>query len=436
MLTGPDAWRYDEIDFNTNTDRRPHEHHHQLPGRAVRPTRPPLRRLPCWRRCWAAGRRRRCAAAIKFNQLGFLPASQKLAVVDRTVRADSFAVLDAASGKTVFEGRLGAPAHVGRLGRDRAPGRFLDAATPGSYRIRVAGQPDSAPFPIAPDAYRALDAAAIKAYYYQRAGIAHRAALRGRVRAPAGPSGHPGAGAPVGRVGRAPGRHRDHAARKAGTTPATTTSTSSTPASAPTRCWPPTSTSRQFFDGLALNIPETGNGLPDVLNEALWNLEWMATMQDPNDGGVYHKLTNKQFDAFVMPDKATHAALRGAEEHRRGARLRGRDGGRQPRAGALRQAGRRAAPQRYLAQAEKAWAWAVAHPDVVYRQPADVGTGGYGDNKLDDEFSWAATELLIATGKDAYRARAFDTRRAARQRARLGRRAPARLDLAESRQRN
>ncbi|MGZ5848781.1 MAG: glycoside hydrolase family 9 protein, partial [Ramlibacter sp.] len=64
---------------------------------------------------------------------------------------------------------------------------------------------------------------------------------------------------------------------------------------------------------------------------------------------------------------------------------------------------------RYLAQAEKAYAWAVAHPDAVYKQPADVATGEYGDKRLDDEFSWAATELLIATGKDDYRARAMAT---------------------------
>ena len=52
------------------------------------------------------------------------------------------------------------------------------------------------------------------------------------------------------------------------------------------------------------NIPESGNGLPDVYNEALWNIRWMLAMQDPADGGVYHKLTNASFDAFIAPDKA------------------------------------------------------------------------------------------------------------------------------------
>jgi endoglucanase len=49
----------------------------------------------------------------------------------------------------------------------------------------------------------------------------------------------------------------------------------------------------------------------------------------------------------------------------------------------------------------------VNNPAVLYRQPADIQTGTYGDEKVDDEFSWAAAELYIATGKDEYRARAL-----------------------------
>jgi len=52
------------------------------------------------------------------------------------------------------------------------------------------------------------------------------------------------------------------------------------------------------------NIPESINNISDVMNELLYNLRWMLTMQDPNDGGVYHKLTNKKFCDFIMPDKA------------------------------------------------------------------------------------------------------------------------------------
>src|SRR5205823_2120648 len=60
-----------------------------------------------------------------------------------------------------------------------------------------------------------------------------------------------------------------------------------------------------YIKKLNTNIPESTNNVPDVLDEVLWNLRWMLTMQDPADGGVYHKLTNASFDGMVMPDKAT-----------------------------------------------------------------------------------------------------------------------------------
>jgi len=163
-----------------------------------------------------------------------------------------------------------------------------------------------------------------------------------------------------------------------------------------------------WFDKLAVKLPESGNGLPDILNEALWNLDWMVTMQDPEDGGVYHKLTNKVFDPFVMPDKATTpryvvqkstaATLDFAAVMAAASRVLKPFDGEQP--------GRSA---RYLAAAEAAWRWAEAHPKVLYEQAADILTGGYGDKSVDDEFAWAATELLISTGKDAYRTRALAT---------------------------
>ena len=87
----------------------------------------------------------------------------------------------------------------------------------------------------------------------------------------------------------------------------------------------------QYASALRTNIPESGNALPDVLDEALLNVRWMLTMQDPADGGVYHKLTNAAFDGFVEPTGRHGAALRRAEEHRGHARLRGGDGAGLPR---------------------------------------------------------------------------------------------------------
>ena len=53
------------------------------------------------------------------------------------------------------------------------------------------------------------------------------------------------------------------------------------------------------FNSLNLQIPESDNKIPDILDEMMYNLEWMLTMQDPTDGGVYHKLTTPNFEGFA-----------------------------------------------------------------------------------------------------------------------------------------
>ncbi len=52
----------------------------------------------------------------------------------------------------------------------------------------------------------------------------------------------------------------------------------------------------------SLNIPESGNGIPDVLNECYYELKWLLKMQSPN-GGVYHKLTSFRHAEFIMPEE-------------------------------------------------------------------------------------------------------------------------------------
>jgi endoglucanase len=55
---------------------------------------------------------------------------------------------------------------------------------------------------------------------------------------------------------------------------------------------------------VSLDIPESNNATPDILDEVRWNLEWMLTMQD-HDGGVWHKQTSERFADFVMPENDT-----------------------------------------------------------------------------------------------------------------------------------
>lgn len=338
-------------------------------------------------------------AAIRVNQLGFAPQAEKLAVVTDGAAA-SFEVVAADTGKSVFSGKLGAPAMWKASAETVRLADFSALRTPGEYRIKIDGQPASDRFVIRADAYRALNAAAIKAYYLNRASIALTPQYAGVY---ARPAGHPDDKVLV------------HASAASKQRPEGSVLTSA-------KGWYDAGDYNkyivnsgiatytllaafehfpQYFAKQNLNIPESGNGLPDILNEALWNLDWMLTMQDPSDGGVYHKLTNKSFDGMVMPDqaqapryvvqKSTAAALDFAATMATASRIFKAYEQQRPGLSA-----------RMMKAAEAAWNWAQANPAVVFRNPSDIQTGEYGDANLNDEFAWAAAELYIGTGKDSY----------------------------------
>ena len=339
------------------------------------------------------------AVRIKVNQVGFLPGSAKWAVIPN-VAATSFHLVKAGTDTEVFRGVMSAPATWEPAQESVRLADFSALSTPGTYRIRVDGLADSYSFTIAADAYAALNAASIKAFYYNRSGTALLSEHAGMY---ARAAGHPDTrvlvhdsaaspARPAGTVIPSPkgwydaGDYNKYIVNSGISTYTLLAAYEHFPA---------------FFQKQTLNLPESGNAIPDLLNEALWNLDWMLTMQDPSDGGVYHKLTNKSFDGFVMPDRATSpryvvqkttaAALDFAAVMATASRV--------FRAFEPQRPG---LSPRMLAAAESAWQWARAHPSAVYRQPDDIHTGDYSDSNLSDEFAWAAAELYISTGNDAY----------------------------------
>jgi endoglucanase len=337
------------------------------------------------------------APAIRVNQLGFAPGATKLAVVASST-GTTFEVIDDASGKPVLAGKLGAASQWQPSMETVRLADFSSLTRPGSYRLRVAGAQLSDRFRIAPQAYRALNAAALKGYYFNRSGMALDARHAGLY---ARAAGHPDDKVLV------------HASAATAARPAGTVLASSKgwydagdynkyiPSSGITTYTLLAAYEHfpSYFAKQDIGIPESGNDLPDILDEALWNLEWMLTMQDPGDGGVYHKLTNKTFDAMVMPDqamtapryvvaKSTAATLDFAATMATAARV--------------LKATRPELALQMLAAAAKAWQWAQANPARTFANPADIATGEYGDTVLGDEWAWAAAELYISTGDDAY----------------------------------
>jgi endoglucanase len=339
------------------------------------------------------------AGNIKLNQLGFLPESAKWAVVPAGV-ATSFTVINATTNAEVFSGSLSAAATWSASEESVKLADFSSVKTPGDYLLHVEGVNDSYPFTIANDVYSALTAASIKAFYFNRNSAELLATHAGVF---ARPLGHPdtqvlvhvsaaSAARPAGTIISSPkgwydaGDYNKYIVNSGIATYSLLAAYEHFP---------------DIFNGQNLNIPESGDALPDLLNETLWNLEWMLSMQDPNDGGVYHKLTNKNFDGTVMPHQATSeryvvqkttaAALDFAAVMATASRVVAQYENQLPGMSA-----------KMLVAAESAWSWAVANPVITYKQPDDIKTGEYGDGNLADEFFWAAAELYITSKKDVY----------------------------------
>jgi len=158
----------------------------------------------------------------------------------------------------------------------------------------------------------------------------------------------------------------------------------------------------EYYNKLALELPEAGDAMPDILDEVIWNLDWMLDMQDPNDGGVYHKLTGLNFSGTVMPAdydlqryvvaKSTAAALDFAAVMATASRIFSAFETEKPGYSAT-----------LSAAAKKAYTWAENNPTAYFTNPPDVSTGEYGDGNVQDEFQWAAAELFITTGEETYK---------------------------------
>jgi endoglucanase len=343
---------------------------------------------------------------IRLNQIGFYPTMPKVAIV-RNIGSVPFSIIDASSQDTVFRGTLTQQQQWPYSGETVSRADFSDLSSVGSYVLAAPGVGSSSTFEIKPRVHQALAVGVLKGYYYQRTSLELTSEYAGIW---ARALGHPDTSVLI------------HPSAATAQRPANST------ISAP-RGWYDAGDYNKYIvnsgistytilatyehfpaycAGLDTGIPESTNSIPDLLDEALWNLRWMLAMQDPNDGGIYHKLTNANFDGWVMPAQAT--TPRYVVMKSTGATL--------DFAAVMAQAARifasyaSALPgfsDSCLEASFKAWNWARQHPAIAYNQglmnqqfsPA-INTGEYGDGYFQDEFDWAAAELTVTTKSDSF----------------------------------
>jgi len=355
---------------------------------------------------------------IVIDQFGYLPAMQKIAVIRSPETGFDagwnftpgavYQVVDVKTGAVVYEGKpvqwnggaVDAPSgdHTWRFDFSAvtAPGRYVIRDKQASY--------DSYPFDIAADVYKPVLKAAVRMLYYQRADFAKEAKYAGAGWADG--LDHMGRGQDG--EARLYSKPNDASTARdlhggwfdAGDYNKYTAWTASyvisllgTYAEKP-RIW------TDDFD-----IPESGNGVPDLLDEVKWGLDWLVRMQN-DDGSVLSVMglshasppSAAKGPSYYGP-ASTSATYGAAGAYAYGAKI----------YGAFPQFSAYAADLK--ARAIKAFAWAEAHPDVTFynNDPRDHSEGLAAGQQEPDAHGRAMKALAAAiylfdlTGDATYR---------------------------------
>ena len=233
---------------------------------------------------------------IAINQIGYLPNAAKIAVMNGDAIADEASVIDCASGSEVFKGKVSTAVKTAATGREEARFDFSSVTAPGTYKI-VSGSVESYEFKIGDGVYTEAFKASLRMFYLQRCGMELTADLAGDFSHPACHTEKATIFGTKDKIDVSGGWH------DAGDYGRYVVSG----AKAAADLMLAYSLYPEAFDD-ALGIPESGNNIPDVLDEVKYELDWLFKMQN-SEGGVYHKVTCANFPNFVMPEEETEELI-------------------------------------------------------------------------------------------------------------------------------
>ena len=228
-------------------------------------------------------------AAVRTNQLGYYTTEQKRCTFIYSC-GDLFDVVNAETNAIAYSGAIVHRTEDSYTGETNYYGDFTNLRVPGTYFIRSQNGLVSLPFTIGSDPYAALAKSALRMLSYQRCGLD----LGDWAGALAHPACH---------LKEANLYYTDvlawtiggwHDAGDFGRYV-------STGAKAVNDLLLAYMTAPDEFDD-NIEGPDSGNGIPDILDEARFELEWLLRMQE-EDGGLFNKVTSSGFpDDFTAPE--------------------------------------------------------------------------------------------------------------------------------------
>lgn len=239
---------------------------------------------------------------ILVDQVGFKPDSEKELLIRAKELPTEFQIRNLETGEVVYEGKLVKPTFDEKTGEYTAIGYFTELKEEGNYYASADIVGESYAFSISETVYTDLFNDACKKFYYNRCGIALSENL-------AGENAHSACHTIAAHLQDEPsveidvtgGWHMDEQADR----------------DTVVGC----KIAENFLLAYELNkeaftdetgIPESGNGIPDILDEVRYEVEWLLKMQDPKSGGEYGAaLTDntKGGDLFSYPVVVTPVSM-------------------------------------------------------------------------------------------------------------------------------
>ena len=322
---------------------------------------------------------------VTVSQIGYRPDDIKT-VTSNYDKIDTFEVVDKNSGETVYTGTFGDLFYDMPADMSVRQGDFSEVKAEGTYFIRV-GDDETYEFKIGEGIYDDIYDATQMMLYYQRCGMELTSDIAGDF---AHPACHTENATVYGTDEKKDVSGGWHDAGDYGkyTVPGAKTIADLLLAY---------ETSKNEDDDTG--IPESGNGIPDMLDEARYELDFLLKMQDEATGGVYHKVTCKNFPETVLPQDETDELVLSPIS----TTATGDFAAVMAKASVVYKDIDADFAKTALEAAKKAFDYVKDSDDKVgFKNPKDIFTGEYPDEETNDEVFWAAVELLIATGDKEY----------------------------------
>lgn len=324
---------------------------------------------------------------ININQIGYKTDAEKIAVFRGAEMGSTFKVINAEDESVVYEGAISEGSYNEAADEVDYQGDFSAVTTAGTYYIEVEGLGKSYEFEIGDDIFNNVFTDAFRFFYLQRCGNELDEKLAGAL-------SHGVCHTTLARIyGTEDYIDVSGGWHDAGDYGRYVVATSKAVADLLLAY----DANKDAFND-SFNIPESGNGQSDMLDEIRGQLEWLLKMQNKENGGVYHKVTCANFPGYVAADEETaelivtpisttatgdFAAIMGMgyEEFKDV----------DPEFAAI-----------CLAAGEKAYDYLAEQPSSIVTNPEGIVTGEYGDFDDSDERYWAAASLYKATGDSKY----------------------------------